>query len=138
MCRSSFVVIFPAENVTIMQLNEHCCGQKQMVMCNATEATLIKVVIGDINALFRSIDEGTVVERDGFTIHLVDAVPHPDISFVSQFIVEVKFQADSDVNVTCSTLTASANITMTLNSKSQWHWQCCSTPTCPALLASFL
>ena len=107
-------------------------------MCNATEATLIKVVIGDINQLFRSFDEGTVVERDGFTIHLVDAVPHPDISFVSQFIVEVKFQADSDVNVTCSTLTASANITMTLNSKSQWHWQCCSTPTCPALLTSFL
>ena len=61
-------------------------------MCNATEATLIKVVIGDINELFRSFDEGTVVERDGFTIHLVDAVPHPDYHLYPSLLWRLNFK----------------------------------------------
>ena len=112
-------LLFISNFVVIDKRRQGCCGQEQIVLCNATAASSIDITVDDLDPVqLTLINENESSLVDGFLISLLDVIPDPDFMVLSQFFVEVKFTAIANsVTITCETSTDIATLDVITNSK---------------------
>ena len=105
-----------AVNVTIEHKGDGCCGQEQVVLCNATRATQVDVLVGDKELMSYIYSKRNItVDEDGFFIR---ANARKVADFLSDFDIEIIFKTKfQEVSITCDVVLLSVTQNVTANSK---------------------
>lgn len=109
-------------NVTIEHKSDGCCGQEQVVLCNATRAAQVDVLVGNKKLMsYIYSDRNIVISEDGFVIRVTDAREVED--FLFDFDIEILFRMmQREVSITCDAIFSSITKNITANSKFVLHY----------------
>jgi hypothetical protein len=116
LCGILFVSPSVAVNVAIEHKSDGCCGQEQIVLCKATEATFVRVFVGDELLVFYTISYiSQVIDEDGFRVRVTNVTMASEVLF--NFDIEIVFRAISkEVSISCDVVTFSVTKNITTNS----------------------
>ena len=103
-------------NLVIEHKSDGCCGQEQIVLCKATEATVVDVFVEDkLLASYTYSKRNQVINEEGFSVR---ANATEVTTFLYNFDIEIVFTTMSEeVSITCDVLLFSVTKNVTANSR---------------------